>query len=471
MLQSKSIAVLPLSNISQDEESEYFSDGMTDEIINALGKISGLKVIARTSSFAYKNKAIDVRLVGNELGVDTILEGSVRKYKTRVRILVALVRTDNGAQLWSESFDRDLEDIFALQDEVSLLIADKIRENYGHLEIQNQLVKAPTQNLEVYNNYLKARYHHLKWDGQGIRMAVELYEQCVVEEPEFSLPYFGLGYSYAMYGSWGVNKAMLERSAYYLNKGFELDQESYLGYFAKATLCFWGNWDFIQGHQFFKKALELNPSYTEAEEGLIELYTATGFFEEALKHTEHILTINPLSPNHYFTQANIYYLSKDFSKAVSCLESSLKIDPKFSHSIALLQLCYIHLAEYQKLEEFIETNPLAESPEECLALYQLVHQSDKININIDHLSSQIKEEQPVTLFPWQLFIKVYLGNHDLALDFLEEAVQKRTGQIINFQNIPLLEPLHQYQRFQDLVSVTFAQDNLPALALTIPKNS
>lgn len=463
MTNPKSIAVLPFSNLSKSEESEYFSDGITDEIINALSKIQGLKVIARTSSFAYKNKAVDVRTVGQELGVESVLEGSIRQYKKQVRILVALVRTDNASQIWSESFDRNLEDIFALQDEISLLIADKIRENFGHLEIQTPLVEAPTKNLEAYDIYLKARYQHLMWDGQGIRNAVALYEQCVALEPSFALPYFGLGYSYAMYGSWGVNKDLLMLADKYLKEGFALDKESYLGYFGKATLHFWGKWDFIQGHQFFHKALELNPAYTEAEEGLCELYTAIGYFDKAHQHADNILKINPLSVNHYFTKANIYYLSGKFSKAVECLETSMKINPKFTHSIALLQLCYIHLKAYDKLDQLLTENPLAERPDECRVLYQLVNPEETIGVDISKASLMIKEDFGVTLLPWALLLLVHLGREEMALDFLEENVKKRTGQIINFMHRPLLKPLHSHERFKALTKSVFGQGLLPPL--------
>jgi len=461
MVHSKSIAVLPFSNLSSSEASDYFSDGITDEIINALSKIQGLRVIARTSSFAYKNKSIDVRRIGYELGVESILEGSIRQYKEQVRILVALVQTDNGSQIWSESFDRNLEDIFALQDEISLLIADKIRESFGHLEIQEHLVEAPTKNIEAYDLYLKARYQHLMWDGQGIRNAVGLYEKCLTIEPTFALPYFGLGYSYAMYGSWGNNKDLLKLSEHHLKKGFDLDDQSYLGYFGKATLHFWGKWDFINGHKFFQKAIQLNPAYTEAEEGLCELYTAIGYFEEAHKKADNILKINPLSANHYFTKANIYYLSKNFPKAVECLDTALKINPKFTHPIALLQLCYIHLKEYEKLDIFLNQNPFVERPDECRVLYQLVNPEKNIGIDINKASLMIKEDFGVTLFPWQLFLLVHLGKHEMALDFLEENIKTRTGQIINFMNTPLLEPLWHYSKFQDLVQSVFDKKSLP----------
>lgn len=447
--------------MSADPENEYFSDGITEEIINALTTVKGLKVIARTSSFAFKNKNIDVRTIGGQLGVSTVLEGSVRKVKNRVRITAQLISTNDGTHFWSKNFDRDLEDIFALQDEISLLIADQIRENFGHLNIQEHLIEVPTQNIEAYNLYLKGRYQHLKWDGQGIANAVKLYEQCVTIDPSFALPYFGLAYSYAMHGSWGNNRGLLQLSEDNLGKGFKLNKQSCIGYFSKATLSLWGHWDFINGHKFFQKAIELNPSYTEAEEGLCELYTAVGYFEKARWHTDNILKINPLSPNHYFTKANIHYLNEDYPKALECIETSLSINPDFTHSIALKQLCLILSKDYEKLNDFLNQTPLAERPEECRVLYKLVNPEDKIDINISRVSLMIKEDIGAVLFPWQLFLLVYLDKHEMALDFLEENIRMRTGQIINFMNIPLLKPLHRYQRFQDLLQATFRIELLP----------
>lgn len=458
---NKSIAVLPFVNMSADPENEYFSDGITEEIINALTTVKGLKVIARTSSFAFKNKNIDVRTIGEQLGVSTVLEGSVRKANNRVRITAQLISTNDGTHFWSKNFDRDLEDIFAVQDEISLQIADQIRENFGHLNIQEHLIEAPTQNMEAYDLYLKGRYQHLMWDGPGIANAIALYEQCVAIDPTFALPYFGLAYCYAMAGSWGNDKDLLQLSEENLRKGFKLHKQSYVGYFSKATLSFWGHWDFINGHKYFQKAIELNPSYTEAEEGLCELYTAVGYFEKALWHTDNILKINPLSPNHYFTKANIHYLNGDYPKALECIETSLSINPDFTHPIALKQLCLILSKDYEKLDNFLSQNPLGERPEECRVLYKLVHPEEKIDVDISRVSLMIKEDFGGALFPWQLFLLVHLEKHEMALDYLEENIGMRTGQIINFMNIPLLKPLHAYQRFQDLQQAAFREELLP----------
>ncbi len=458
---NKSIAVLPFVNMSADPDNEYFSDGITEEIINALTTVKGLKVIARTSAFAFKNKNIDVRSIGDQLGVSTVLEGSVRKSKNKVRITAQLISTDDGTHFWSKNFDRDLDDIFAVQDEISVQIADQIRENFGHLNIQEHLIEAPTKNIEAYDLYLKGRYQHLMWDGQGMVNSIAFYEKCVTIDPSFALPYFGLVYSYAMYGSWTNNKGLLQMSADYLNKGYRLDKQSYIGYFGKATLAFWGHWDFINGHTFFLKAIELNPSYTEAEEGLCELYTAIGYFEKALWHADNILKINPLSPNHYYTKANIHYLNEDYAKALECIETSLSINPDFTHPIALKQFCLIFTKEYEKLNEFLDKTPLAERPEECRILYKLVNPEERIDVDISRASFMKKKEIGEALFPWPLFLLVHLGDHEMALDFLEEHIKLRTGQIINFMNIPLLKPLHRYQRFQDLVQAAFRSELLP----------
>ncbi|HHB51541.1 MAG TPA: AraC family transcriptional regulator, partial [Saprospiraceae bacterium] len=318
MILNKSVAVLPFVNISSDADNEYFSDGITEEIINALTTVQGLKVIARTSSFAFKGKNMDVRTIGRQLGVSTVLEGSVRKVEKRIRITAQLIRTDDGTHLWSKNFDRELQDIFTLQDEISLLIAEKIRENFGHLEIQRHLVEAPTKNIEAYNLYLKGRYHQLKWNKKDLLKAVEYYKMSIAEDSSFSFPYFGAGLSLGILAGWefmpydeGITSA-----DEFLKAGLQKDDKNYLGFFALATVSFWGKWNFNKGYDYFIKALKHSPSFTDIEEGLAELYTANGEFDKALNHANHILILSPLSPNHYYTKANIFYLQNDFENAI-----------------------------------------------------------------------------------------------------------------------------------------------------------
>ena len=185
----KAIAVLPFANRSADPENEYFSDGMTEEIINALSKLPGLQVASRTSCFAFKGKDVDIRQVGEKLGVGSLLEGSVRKAGNRIRITVQLVNVDNGYQLWSETYDRQLEDVFAIQDEISQSIVDALK-----LRLSSSAGQAvvPTKNLDAYNLYLKARFFYNKFSEGGLRKALDFYEQALSEDPGFARAHAGI---------------------------------------------------------------------------------------------------------------------------------------------------------------------------------------------------------------------------------------------------------------------------------------
>lgn len=468
--ESKSIAVLPFVNRSPDPDNEYFSDGITEEIINALTKIQSLKVIARTSVFAFKGKNIDVRQIGRQLGVNTILEGSVRKAASKVRITAQLVRTTDGFQLWSRRFDRQLEDIFELQDEISLLIADQIRENFGHFDLQEHLIQAPTENISAYNLYLKGRFHQLRWNAEDIKLATVYYEQSLSQDPQFALPYFGAGLSYGILASWAFMpyEEGIEKAVQLLSKGQEINQENHLNYFAHATISLWGRWDFRLAHQQLIKAIELNPSFTDAQEGLAELYTAIGEFDKAMDLTKQILNLNPLSPNHHYTKGNIYYLSGQYDRAIEAMNGALQIDPDFALALEVKAACYILKGDYALLDDFLKAHTQIQLPYYCRALFKLMHQADHIAIDLSaiqsNMASQNQHEAPASLIAWHLYLQVYLGHTQAALDALQAGIESRLGQIINFQHDPFLKPLHAESRYQALQAQNFAKDRLPSIS-------
>lgn len=467
-LESKSIAVLPFVNRSPDPDNEYFSDGITEEIINALTKIQSLKVIARTSVFAFKNKNIDVRQIGRQLGVNTILEGSVRKAASKVRITAQLVRTSDGLHLWSKRFDRQLEDIFELQDEISLLIADQIRENFGHFDLQEHLVQAPTQNITAYNLYLKGRFHQLRWNAEDLKLATVYYEQSLSADPQFALPYFGAGLTYGILASWAFMpyEEGIKKAVQLLNRGQEINQENHLNYFAQATISLWGRWDFRMAHQQLTKAIELNPSFTDAQEGLAELYTAIGEFDKAMNLTKQILNLNPLSPNHHYTKGNIYYLRGQYDRAIEAMNGALQIDPDFALALEVKAACYILKGDYPLLDGFLQTHNQIQLPHYCRALFKLIHKAEQIAIDLSAIQSSIasqnQHEAPASLIAWHLYLQVYLGHRQAALDVLEAGIGKRLGQLINFQFDPFLRPLESEAKYQALLAENFAKNRLPS---------
>lgn len=465
----KSIAVLPFVSYNENKEDDYFADGFTEELINALTTIKGLKVIARTSSFSFKDKNIDVRKIGEQLGVSTILEGSIRKSKNKIRITAQLVKADDGTHYWSKNFDRELEDVFVLQDEISLLIADQIRENFGHFIIQDHLIVAPTNNLLAYNLYLKARHHHLKWNPEDLRKGVRYYEESTQVDPTFALPYFGAALTYGINASWGFMPfdEGIRAAGIMLSKGLQINSDVYLGYFARGTVSLWGHWDFKSGYEYLSKAVKLNPSFTDAEEALAELFIATGDLHRALEHTENILSLNPLSPNHHYTAGTIHYLSKQYKKAIAYFETSLELDPQFALSIEMIALCYIHLKSIDKLLPFLKKHPTAEEPKKCLLLFKAIY--PEIDFPIETLS-QTKPSFSSSLIPWDLYLNVHYRKHNEAFKILEQGIKIKGGQFINFKSDPFLTPLHQNRKFNELINAVFNSQRLPNSELNLKEN-
>ena len=453
--------VLPFKNLSGDDSYEYFSDGITEEIINALSKIDGLKVTARTSAFAFKGKPADIRLIGNELGVTNAVEGSVRVFKERIRITTQLTRTDNGFLLWSDKFDRKLDDVFELQDEVSLLIADKIRENFGHFKIEDSLSEIQTDNLSAYQWYLKGRYYQLTWNLVNMEKAIGYYERSTQEDASYADPLVAIGWCYAILASWGHLDRVdgLHKANFYVQKGMQMNPRSYLGHFAQGTISFWGNWEFDKGHVQLMECLEENQYFSEGREALAELYTAIGLFDKALIETEQILKINPLSPNHFYTKGNLYYLNGKYKEALESFEKSLERDPSFDLSRHLKVACLLFLEEKEELFRYA-SNFLDEN---VLSYIKAIYASINDNVQLDYDATNYIEDYNM-MFAWDFYYLVHTNQKERALDKFEQMILNRVGQFVNFQFDPLLKPIRGTSKFQNLKKNLFEGVSLLAVS-------
>ncbi len=458
MTNPKSIAVLPFDNLSADADNAYFADGVTEEIITALSKIEGLKVTARTSSFVFKHHKQDVRQIGQQLGVALLLEGSIRKAGQRVRITAQLIRTDDGFHIWSENFDRELTDIFALQDEVSLLIAGKIREHMGHLTIQDHLVQAPTSNITAYQLYLKGRHYHNKWALASFETATQYYQQSIAADPAFDLPHFGAGLSYSFLGSWGVmdQQAAYQLAEQHFAQGQRLNPTSAYGQYCIAKHQFWGLWQPAKAHATLRQALAANPQEANANEFMAEINTAIGRFNTALQHIEASLQVNPLWPNHYYTKANIYYLQGQFTAALATLEQGLAIGPDFAILTELKLACLMQLGHEAALQQTVAQHPGLAAPNAYPLLLQLLQGNEAVNASqVAATVAAMQQAHPAPLLPWHLYLLVHAGQGNAAAQLLTTMAANKTGQIINFKHDPLLLPLHQHPTYQALASQHF----------------
>ena len=449
MNNQKSVAVLPFVNMSNDIDNEYFCDGITEEIINALTKIDKLKVIARTSSFAFKGKDIDIRKIGGQLGVSTILEGSIKKSRERVRITAQLIDVEDGTHYWSKKFDRQLIDIFDLEDEISLTIAEEVRNNFGHFEIQEHLIEQPTSSVDAYQMYLKGRSFQLKWTPEGLNQAINYYNKAIALDKNYAKAYYANLQCYGLSAMWGYipyDEAM-ESAINNLLMAKELDASlpeyplSYVGKFL------WGEWDFKNAYIHIKKVLAINPNHIDGLEALTELFIALGFFDMALPYANKLLEVDPLSANNHYTLAHIHYFQGLYDKALENIDYALTLNPELELAHHLKCFCLIWLNKKQQFQEFIHNTSLIE---EKNLLFSLVNEKHtEVPRQIIEKWSRLSKDKTM-LVPYDVFILASSHQTVTAFSLLKEMIDQRRGQIINYRQDPFLRPLHKINGFTDL---------------------
>jgi serine/threonine protein kinase/Tfp pilus assembly protein PilF len=334
-----SLAVLPFANLSADKENEYFSDGLAEEIINALTQLQGLRVTARTSSFAFRGKEADIREIGSRLNVENILEGSVRKAGSRMRITVQLVSTADGYHLWSERYDRDVTDIFAVQDEIAQAVVEKLR---LRLAGDRPLVKRYTENVEAHNLCLKARYHLQRLTRESQEKGREYLEEAVVVDPNYALAYAGMSSYYWGSSFWGYlnPKEALPKAKSAALEAIRLDDalaEAHCSLGAALAAC---DFDWTNAEGEFRRALQLNPASPDAHFGYSIFLIAAGRLDEAAAEIGWALQQDPLSPLLNTMRGVVTCYAHQYDTAIAQLLQTIELDPNFYYAHAFLAVCY-----------------------------------------------------------------------------------------------------------------------------------
>jgi non-specific serine/threonine protein kinase len=348
----KSIAVLPFTNLSTDPENEFFADGIAEEIINALAQIERLRVAARGSAFSFKAKHADLRVVGERLNVKTILEGSVRRAGSRLRITVQLVNAADGYHLWSERYDREMKDVFEVQDEIARSIVDRLKvtlEGGG----QEPLVKAGTKNLEAYQFYLKGRAL-LYRRGGAIPPAVECFERAVALDPNYAQAWAGLADSYTTLGYYGLVRpeASMPKGMEAARRAVALDPSLAEAHTALAVASLVGAWDKGEAEREFLRAIELNPRYVQARDwyALFYLQCAVGRLEEGVVQAKLALESDPLSSYAHAIYGLTCAFAGEFADALQAMRRAVELDSD-SYAARVLLQCALHLGG--RLEESV----------------------------------------------------------------------------------------------------------------------
>ncbi len=453
--ESPSIAVLPFVNMSADPENEYFSDGLSEAIINTLTKIKDFKVVARTSAFSFKGKDADIREIGDRLSVNKILEGSVQKAGNRLRVTAQLINVQDGYHLWSERFDRNMDDIFAIQDEISLAIVDNLKLSLQKGE-KTRLVKRHTNDPDAYSFYLKGRYFYNKRTKEDMKRSVEYFKRALEKDPKFALPYAGLADTYMGFGfyHWMPFEEARSKGRKYALKGLEVDDSVGETHAAYANCILWFEFRWAEAEKKYKRAIQLSPSDVEARHMCAHLLECSGRFDEAITEMGKALELEPLSVILNHCMANILFFSGDYERAIDLFQKTIEMDPSFPLQYLWLGRAFLQIGELNKAIEVFEkglefpsvdTNVLA-----GLGLaYALAGRENEAQKILDQLNKISKERCIDTYFI--AYIYVGLGDKDKAFDYLEKCFEVGDMYLCYLPIDPIFKDLHEDPRFKVLL--------------------
>ena len=454
--QTKSIAVLPFVNMSSNVENEYFSDGMTEEIINALAKIKGLKVTSRTSSFFFKNKNLPITQIGQDLNVSTILEGSIRLSGNKMRITAQLIDVKEDYHFWSEVFDRSMEDIFAVQDEISLLIAEKLREQIGHFDIDEHLVEAPDIPVEAYKRYLKSRYHLLKMNKPDLERGLSILEEIIQEQPNFPLAYLGMHLGYTLLGTIGLVPAQeaFAKGQPYLDKAIELNENLPECQLHLSYSCFLQKWDLPCTYHHLNNSFEIRPT-VEYYQSMASTLVAEGKFSAALHYIETALQLDPFSSINYHLKGFIFYGQEKYEKAIKCFEKSIHLKSNFMASTLYLGQALLlgrgteGLTYFQNLSED-DDGDLMKLGGTTLG-YAALGDMIQAQAGIKKLEAALQTDLMGRAVNLLILCQTTLGDQEAAIQLIDQGVRSRLPMMVYLYVEPILKPLRSNPRFQELM--------------------
>ena len=450
-----SIAVLPFIDLSPGRDQEYFCDGMAEELINALAKIEKLRVASGSSAFQFRGKGHDIHEIGEKLKVKTVLEGSVRKAGNKLRIAAQLVNVADGYHLWAERYDCDMEDIFAIQDEISLTIVDRLKVKLLRDEKQ-KLTKRHTEDPEAYNLYLKGRYFWNKRTKEGFRRALEQFEHAVEVDPAFSLAFSGLADTYNLLGFYCLlaPRETFPKAKAAALKALEIDETISEAYTSLGFTNLYYDWNWAEAEKNFLKAIELGPGYPTAHHWYGEYLVVVGRFEEAFAEARNAHEFDPFSLIINIFSGWGYYYSGRFDQAIEQFQKTLDLDPDFAPAHFYSGLTYVQKAMYeeaiasiQKAKALFGDSPLMDTA--IAHVYGAWGKADELN----HMLDELEKISARIYVPSYFRAATYAdrGDRDQALVWLEKCYEERDMWLSFLKVDPIWNILRSDPRFKDLL--------------------
>ena len=445
----RTIAVIPFANLSAAKEDEYFADGVCNEILTQLSKIGSLNVISRTSMLQFKNTNKTMKEIGEAIGADVLLEGSIQKSNDRVHITVQLFDAKHEKQLWADSYDKEFKDIFSIQSDVAQRIASQLKANLTSSE-KAKIEKRPTTNMEAYNLYLKGNFEIAKVTPEGVTNGFEMFNKAIQLDPEFALPYIGIAYYYGLVTDFYLapNMAMPQMK---IAAQTALAKDSTLAA-AHAWLSFyelWYTWNWEVARQQSTKAIKLEPNGYLGHLCYSWYFASQGNLDEAKKEGARMVELEPMAAEEGSFYALTFYLARQYDDALHQLDRVRALDSNYPFEHFVRGQCYLKQGKFKEgIEEQQLAHKLFSAPWSYARVAYAYAVAGKTQEAISILDS-LKTQSATVYVASDVVASVYvaLGDKDRAFEYLEKAIDERAGWLLYIKVDPIWDPLRKDERF------------------------
>ncbi|MEO9477587.1 MAG: tetratricopeptide repeat protein [Cyclobacteriaceae bacterium] len=453
------VAVLPFVNMSADPAFEYFSDGVSEDIIDTLNASEGLKLISRGSSFALKNEKLEINEIGQSLKVDFVVCGTLRRIGKKVRMRVYLNEAGNGAEVWSKSYDQPVADIFHIEADIIDHLWEHMVSPEQKAEWKKPEFKPATTNLAAYEHYLQGLFHHNKWTMQALSTAVACYQRAIKKEPDYYLAYAMMANAYtrlSFVGSHDTPVKSYDEAQEAAERAIDLNPNYYRSYMALSYVYLYQKYDWEQALMMVNRAIKLNPTSSKSHVAKSLYYTVKGNFTESRKLLEKALELDPFSFMAKRAVADNYFLERKYDKAIELYDELIEIDPYHEKVLEYRAWAVVMKGEIDEaiatFRSFDNQTKLTLKSYSQLG-YAFAKKGD--TENAERYLAEIKKSAAIhkslTYALDFAVVHTALGNFEKAMDYLEEAVENRRSAIIYTKVHPIWDPMRKHPRFKALV--------------------